>query len=102
MGKSKRPVITRNAKELAQTLGLSPADAVEWEVRSALNDKIISLVSEARITHEELAQRVGSSRPRITALLNRRRGDISTDLMLRVLAHLGYVPKISFKKVAGA
>jgi len=40
----------------------------------------------------------GISRPRITALLNRRRRDISTDLMFRVLASLGYSAKLSLKK----
>ena len=100
MSKVKK-IIARNSKELAEALGLSPVDAVEWGVRSLFNDKIISLVKEHEITHEELAKMVGTSRPRMTALLNRRRNDISTDLMLRVLAHLGCIPKISFKKAAG-
>lgn len=100
MGKFKK-VVARNSKELAEVLGLSPVDAIEWEVRSLLNDKIVSLVEDKEITHEELAKRVGTSRPRVTALLNRRRSDISTDLMLRVLAHLGCIPKIMFKKAAG-
>ena len=96
-----KPVIAKNSQQLAEALGLSVADAVEWDFRSILNEKIISLVASLRITHNELAKRVGTSRTRITALLNRRRNDISTDLMLRVIASLGYLPKVSFKKVAG-
>ncbi len=96
-----KKIVARNSKELAEALGLSPVETVEWEVRSLLNDKIISLVDENEVTHEKLAKMVGTSRPRMTALLNRRRDDISTDLMLRVLAHLGCIPKISFKKAVG-
>lgn len=96
-----KKTIAKNSFELAEILGLSPADAIEWEVRSVLNEKIISLAKNKGITHKELAEQVGTSRPRITALMNRRRGSISTDLMLRVLAHLGVMPKVSFRKLAG-
>src|ERR1035437_6558458 len=99
--KKSKMIVARNSRELAEALDLSPADAVEWEARSVLNEKIIQLVRDSEITHAHLAKLVGTSRPRITALLNRRRGDISTDLLFRVLACLGYAPKISFKKVAG-
>ena len=44
--KKVKPVAARNAKELAKALGLTPADAVELEIRSALNDKIIEVVNE--------------------------------------------------------
>ena len=99
--KKSKMIVAHNSRELAEASDLSPADAVEWEVRSVLNEKIIQLVKKSEITHEHLAKLVGTSRPRITALLNKRRNDISTDLMFRVLACLGYTPKISFKKVVG-
>jgi plasmid maintenance system antidote protein VapI len=99
--KKSKMIVARNSNELAEALNLSPADAVEWEVRSILNEKIIQLVDDSGITHAHLAKLAGTSRPRITALLNRRRRDISTDLMFRVLASLGYSPKLSFRKVAG-
>jgi predicted XRE-type DNA-binding protein len=98
--KKDKVVTAKNAYELADALGLEAADAVEWEVRSVLNDKIIDLVEKGNVTHVELAKLAGTSRPRVTALLNRRRDDISTDLMFRVLAALGYVPHISFRKLA--
>lgn len=87
---------------MASALELSPSDAVEWEVRSVLNEKLIKLVETVGITHAELAKLAETSRPRITALLNRRRDDISTDLMFRVLAALGYVPHLSFRKLAAS
>ena len=99
--KKSKMIVARKSSELAEALDLSPADVVEWEVRSILNEKSVQLVDESRITHVHLAKLAGTSRPRITALLNRRRRDISTDLMFRVLASLGYSAKLSFKKIAG-
>ncbi len=98
--KKNKVITAKNTYELANVLGLSPSDAVEWEVRSVLNEKIIELVKKTAVTHVELAKLAGTSRPRLTTLLNRRRDDISTDLMFRVLAALGYVPHLSFRKLA--
>lgn len=39
-------IVARNAKGLAKALGLTPADAVEFEIRSALNDKIVEVINE--------------------------------------------------------
>ena len=46
------------------------------------------------------AELAGSSRTRLTALLNKNSIDISTDLMLRVLSALGYKAKLKVSKVA--
>ncbi len=99
MSKNKT-VIARNASELAEALGLAPADAVEIEVRSALNDKIIDIVKKHNLTHAQVAKVAETSRTRVTAILNRNTQDVSTDLLLRVLARLGYRAKISFSKAA--
>lgn len=93
-------VITKTAEELAVALGLSPLDGAEIEFKSELNSKIIKIVEKSGITHAELAKLAGSSRTRMTALLNRNTMDISTDLMLRVLAALGYKAKLKISKAA--
>jgi predicted XRE-type DNA-binding protein len=93
-----RPVIVRNAGELAHALGLSAADAVEMEVRSELNDKIIEAVRATGLTHAQAAKAARTSRSRLTAILNRDRRHVSTDLMLRILAALGYRARISFQR----
>ena len=46
MKKKSKSVVAKNAFELADALGLTPADAVEIEVRSALNDKIVEIVKK--------------------------------------------------------
>ena len=98
--KKVKPIVARNARELAKALGLTPADGLEIEVRSDLNDKIIEVVSKRELTHSQVAKLARTSRTRITAILNRNTQDISTDLMLRILASLGVQAKIQFKKAA--
>lgn len=98
--KKSKAVITRNAAELAKALGLSPADGLEIEIRSDLNDKIIDVVKKKDLTHAEVAKLAKTSRTRITALMNRNTKEVSTDLMLRVLSSLGVHAKIQFKSVA--
>ena len=95
-----KPVIARNARELAKALGLTPADGLEIEIRSDLNDKIIEVVKDSELTHSQVAKLARTSRTRITAILNRNTQDISLDLMLRVLASLGVQAKLQFKKAA--
>ncbi|MGZ8848281.1 MAG: XRE family transcriptional regulator [Pyrinomonadaceae bacterium] len=98
--KKVKPVVARNARELAKALGLPPADGVEIQIRSDLNDKIVEVVNERGLTHSQVAKLAHTSRTRVTAVLNRNTHDISTDLMLRILASLGVHAKIQFKKAA--
>jgi predicted XRE-type DNA-binding protein len=97
-----KPIVVRTAAELSSALGLSPSDAVEWEVRSQINDKIIQAVKASGITHAQLAKAARTSRSRLTAILNRDRTHVSTDLMLRILAVLGYRTKMSFHRLRSA
>ncbi|HCX28826.1 MAG TPA: hypothetical protein DHU55_03510 [Blastocatellia bacterium] len=98
--KKVKPVVARNARELAAVLGLTPADGLEIEIRSDLNDKIIEVVRKRDLTHDQVARLAHTSRTRVTAILNRNTQDISTDLMLRVLAALGVQAKLQFKSAA--
>jgi predicted XRE-type DNA-binding protein len=98
--KKVKPIVARNARELAKALGLTPADGLEIEVRSDLNDKIIEVAQKRGLTHAQVAALARTSRTRVTAILNRNTQDISTDLMLRVLASLGVQAKLQFKRAA--
>lgn len=98
--KKTRTIATKTAAQLAEVLGLSPIDGAEIELRSELNSKIIEVVTKKGLTHAQVAKLAATSRTRVTAIMNRNTKDISTDLMLRVLGALGYIPKISFRKAA--
>ena len=100
MRKKVKAVVARTAGELAQVLGLERADGIEIAVRSALNTKIIEVVEKRRLTHVQVASLAGTSRTRVTAIMNRNTKDISTDLMLRVLGALGVSARITFGRAA--
>jgi predicted XRE-type DNA-binding protein len=98
--KKVKPVVARNAREVAAVLGLTPVGGLEIEIRSDLNDKIIEVVKKTGLTHDQVARLAYTSRTRVTAILNRNTQDISTDLMLRVLAALGVQARLQFKSAA--
>lgn len=98
--KKVRPIVARNARELAKALGLTPAEGMEIQFRSDLNDKIIEVVLKKRLTQSDVALLAHTSRTRVTAILNRNTQDSSTDLMLRVSASLGVQAKLQFKSAA--
>lgn len=100
MKKKTKGIVARNAGELAEVLGLPRADGIELAVRSALNTKIIEVIEKRELTHAQVATLAGTSRTRVTAIINRNTKDISTDLMLRVLGALGVSAKITFGRAA--
>jgi predicted XRE-type DNA-binding protein len=95
-----KPIIARDAAQLAKVLGLSPIDGAEIELRSTLNSKITEVVRRKGLTHAQVARLARTSRTRVTAIMNRNTKDISTDLLLRILYALGYTAKITFKPAA--
>lgn len=100
MKKRRSAYVARNAAELAEVLGLDRADGIEFAVRSALNTKIIEVIQKRGLTHAQVATLAGTSRTRVTAMINRNTKDISTDLLLRVLGALGVTAKIKFGRAA--
>ena len=100
MRKKVKAVVARTAGQLAQVLGLERADGIEIGVRSALNSKIIEVVEKRGLTHAQVASLAGTSRTRVTAIMNRNTKDISTDLMLRVVGALGVSARITFGRAA--
>src|SRR4051812_14945038 len=100
--KQLKSITTRTSGELAKALGLTAADAAELEVRTQLNDRIIQIVRRSGWTHAQVAKAAGSSRSRVTAILNRDTHDVSTDLMLRIVAALGYRAQITIRRARPA
>ncbi len=98
--KKTKSIVTKNAAQLAEALGLTPADGLEIEIRSDLNDKIIEVIQKKGLTHAQVAKLAKTSRTRVTALMNRNTFEISTDLMLRIVAALGIQAKLHFKNAA--
>ena len=93
---------TRTAAELAEALGLSPVEGAELELRASLNDQIIKIVRRSGLTHAQVAKLAGTSRSRLTAILNRNTHEVSTELLLRIVAALGYRTKITLHRTTRA
>jgi hypothetical protein len=75
-----KPVVTSTPEELAAALGLSVAEAKEWQVQYVLLKRLKEIVRRQRITHAEIAKRAGTSRTRVAAILNDDLEHVSSDL----------------------
>jgi predicted XRE-type DNA-binding protein len=95
-----KPILARTPEDLAKILGLPAAVAKEWRVQHALLKRLKEIVRRERITHAQIAAQAGTSRTRITAILNDDLEHVSTDLLIRVLASLGYRVKVSVTRAA--
>jgi predicted XRE-type DNA-binding protein len=93
-------IVARTAEELAEVLDLDPADVLAWDFQIALANRIAQEVARRKLTHAQAAKLAGTSRSRMTAILNGGLVDISTDLLLRILASLGVRVKPTFSRAA--
>jgi predicted XRE-type DNA-binding protein len=97
-----KPVIASTPEQLAAALGLSAAQAEEWQVQHALLKRLKEIVRRQKITHAEIAKRASTSRTRVTAILNDDLEHVSTDLLIRILGSLGYQVKVTVLRSSAA
>jgi predicted XRE-type DNA-binding protein len=90
-----KPTIARTPEDLADTLGLPRVAAEEWQFQHVLLARLKEITRRQKLTHLEIAKRAGTSRTRITSILNNDLEHVSSDLMIRILASLGYRVKVS-------
>ena len=97
-----KPIIVRNAAELARVLNLTPVDTIEMELRCDLNDKVVAAMRKSSRTLARVAKAAGTSPSQLNAILNRNRPDVSISLMLCILFALGYRLQVRFSRVRRA
>ena len=97
-----KPMIAATPDALAGFLGLSSVEAKEWQVQHALLKRLKEIARSQKLTHAEMAKRSGTSRTRITAILNNDLEHVSSDLLIRILASLGYRVRVSVVKAKTA
>jgi predicted XRE-type DNA-binding protein len=95
-----KPVVAKTPEDLARIMGLSPAVAKEWQVQHTLLKRLKEIVQREKMTHAQIAARANTSRTRVTAILNDDLDHVSTDLLIRILASLGYRVKVSVIRAA--
>ena len=94
-----KATVAKTPEALAKALGLSAAEAKEWRVQYDLLKRLKAIVQKEKITHAGLAKRAGTSRTRVTAILNGNLEHVSSDLLIRILGSLGYRVRISVSRV---
>lgn len=97
-----KPVVCRTPEELAAAMGFSAAGAKEWQLQHSLLKQLKEIVRRQGMTHAEVAKRAGTSRTRVTAILNGDLDHVSSDLLVRILAGLGYRVRVSVVKAGTA
>ena len=90
-----KPIIAGTPEALADALGLPRAEAKEWQFQHTLLARLKEFTRRQNLTHAEIARRAGTSRTRVTAILNDDLSHVSSDLLIRILASLGYRVKVS-------
>jgi len=93
-----KPIVARTPEELAEALRLPRTAAKEWQFQHALLARLKEIVRRQDITHAEIARRAGTSRTRVTSILNDDLRHVSSDLLIRILGALGYRVKVSVVK----
>jgi predicted XRE-type DNA-binding protein len=93
-------IVARTPEELAEALYLPPSEAQAWRFRRTLAERIAQEVARRKLTHAQAAKLAGTSRSRMTAIVNGGLVDTSTDLLLRTLASLGIRVKPTFSRAA--
>lgn len=71
-------------------------------MQHALLKKLRQVVREGSLTHAQVAERGGSSRTGVRAILNGNLDSVSTDLLIRLLSALGYRVKVPVSRIGSA
>jgi predicted XRE-type DNA-binding protein len=90
-----KPIVADTPEDLAEIIGLPPAVAKEWRVQYALQKRLKEIARRGKMTHAQIAAKAGTSRTRVTAILNDDLEHVSTGLLIRILGSLGYRVKVS-------
>jgi predicted XRE-type DNA-binding protein len=85
---------------LTEALALPTAEAKEWQVQYDLAARLKEIARKQKYTHAQIATGAGTSRTRVTAILNGDLEHVSTDLLIRILSSLGYRVRGSVVKSA--
>ena len=100
MKRNKKMVVTRTPRELAGVMGLTPSDALEWEIRRSVTQKIMDVMKKRPMTVTELARNSGTSRARVTKIIKGESFGISLDVLFRILGATGHLVRLNYKKAA--
>lgn len=88
--------LSKESKKLAEDLGLSEVDAYIMELKAKLYDKSSKLIKASKLTHEQIAKQIGTSRSRINRIANYGENNVSMEILIKLIAVLEGKPAIKF------
>lgn len=88
--------LSKQARKLADDLGLSEVDAYIMELKAKLYSRSSSLIKSSKLTHEQIAKQIGTSRSRINRIANQGENNVSIELLIKLIAVLEGRPAIKF------
>lgn len=80
--------MSKRAKALAADLGLTDAEAAVMELKAQLYQQAAKSITKSKLTHEEIAKRIGTSRARITRIANLGENSLSMELLVKIIVTL--------------
>ncbi len=89
--------ISKEAKKMAEDLGLTEADAVIMDLKSKLYSQASKAIKNSKISHERIAEKLGTSRARVTRISNMGESSVSIELLVRIIVTLNKKNPIQLK-----
>jgi predicted XRE-type DNA-binding protein len=80
--------LNKQARALAADLNLNEAEAVVMELKSQLYRQAAKSISKSKLTHEDIAKKIGTSRARITRIANLGENSLSMELLVKIIVTL--------------
>jgi predicted XRE-type DNA-binding protein len=85
----KKVKLTRSSGNVFRDLGFSPDEAEHLKVRSELMVNLQKVIRARRLKQAEIAELLGVTQPRVSALMRGRIDLFSIDTLIDMLARLG-------------
>jgi predicted XRE-type DNA-binding protein len=92
--------MNKHAKALAEDLNLNDAEAAVMELKANLYQRAAKSISKSKLTHEEIAKKIGTSRARITRIANLGENSLSVELLVKLIFTLDHKMPLKVLKVA--
>ncbi len=80
--------MSKQAKALATDLNLNEAEAAVMELKAQLYQHASKSILKSKLTHEDIAKKIGTSRARITRISNLGENSLSMELLVKIIVTL--------------
>lgn len=80
--------ISKQAKTIARDLELSDVDAFIMELKAKLYSRSSELIKSSKLTHDQIAKQIGTSRSRINRIANKGENSVSIEILIKLIAVL--------------